>query len=160
MQGRVQIGAPWWWNDHFRGIYDWLDAAMYYSVLSGFFGFTTDSRCILSLSRHDYFRRVLSSFLSDKVRSGELNGKFDVLAEIICRLSRQRREISRSAFQIRQAAVTLRLYLRIFGVDFAFDGLHSKTAFIIYNGLHRTSYAIISAQLCRGGIISTTMTRY
>ena len=83
MQGRVQIGAPWWWNDHFRGIYDWLDAAMYYSVLSGFFGFTTDSRCILSLSRHDYFRRVLCSFLSDKVRSGELNGKFDVLAEII-----------------------------------------------------------------------------
>ena len=83
MQGRVQIGAPWWWNDHFRGIYDWLDAAMYYSVLSGFFGFTTDSRCILSLSRHDYFRRVLCSFLSDKVRSGELNCKFDVLAEII-----------------------------------------------------------------------------
>ena len=63
----VQQGPAWWWCDHNLGIRNVLDNIASYSVLSTFIGMTTDSRCLLSFVRHDYFRRVLSDWLADKV---------------------------------------------------------------------------------------------
>jgi len=63
----VQQGPAWWWCDHNHGIRNVLDNIASYSVLSTFIGMTTDSRCLLSFVRHDYFRRVLSDWLADKV---------------------------------------------------------------------------------------------
>ena len=63
----VQHGPAWWWCDHNLGIRNVLDNIASYSVLSTFIGMTTDSRCLLSFVRHDYFRRVLSDWLAEKV---------------------------------------------------------------------------------------------
>lgn len=41
-----------------------------YSLLPQFVGMTTDSRNVLSFSRHDYFRRVLCNWMADKVLRG------------------------------------------------------------------------------------------
>ncbi len=39
-------------------------------LLSLFIGMTTDSRSFLSFSRHDYFRRILCSFVGSQVEKG------------------------------------------------------------------------------------------
>ena len=44
---------------------------------------TTDSRSILSLSRHEYFRRVLCSYISEKVISGEFPNDERLLEELV-----------------------------------------------------------------------------
>ena len=68
--GKVQLGPAWWWCDHAEGIRDVLEKNAAYGVLSTFVGMTTDSRSLLSLVRHDYFRRVLCKWLAEKVASG------------------------------------------------------------------------------------------
>jgi glucuronate isomerase len=54
------------------GMVQVLESVMHYGCLSTFIGMTTDSRSLLSFSRHDYFRRVLCNWLGEKARSGEL----------------------------------------------------------------------------------------
>jgi len=61
--GKLQVGPPWWYNDHLDGICQHLITLSNYGLLSQFIGMTTDSRSILSLSRHEYFRRVLCNLL-------------------------------------------------------------------------------------------------
>lgn len=68
----VSEGPAWWWCDHIGGITAMLDACAGFSVLSTFIGMTTDSRSVLSFSRHDYFRRVLCMWIGEKVRRGIL----------------------------------------------------------------------------------------
>ena len=68
--GKVQLGPAWWWCDHEEGIRDVLEKNAAYGVLSTFVGMTTDSRSLLSLVRHDYFRRVLCRWVAEKVAKG------------------------------------------------------------------------------------------
>ena len=65
--GHVQLGPAWWWCDHEEGIRDVLEKNAAYGVLSTFVGMTTDSRSLLSLVRHDYFRRILCKWVAEKV---------------------------------------------------------------------------------------------
>ena len=65
--GHVQLGPAWWWCDHEDGIRDVLEKNAAYGVLSTFVGMTTDSRSLLSLVRHDYFRRILCTWVAEKV---------------------------------------------------------------------------------------------
>ena len=69
--GHVQLGPAWWWCDHAHGVRDVLEKTAAYGVLSTFVGMTTDSRSILSLARHDWFRRVLCRWIVDKVAAGD-----------------------------------------------------------------------------------------
>ena len=69
--GHVQLGPAWWWCDHAHGVRDVLEKSAAYGVLSTFVGMTTDSRSLLSLARHDWFRRVLCRWISDKVAAGD-----------------------------------------------------------------------------------------
>ena len=62
--GKLQFGPAWWFNDHSLGIRQHLEALASYGLLSTFIGMTTDSRSFLSMSRHEYFRRVLCNFLA------------------------------------------------------------------------------------------------
>ncbi|MDA3873871.1 MAG: glucuronate isomerase [Kiritimatiellae bacterium] len=68
--GKVQIGPAWWYNDHTDGMRDTFDAITQYSLLSTFPGMTTDSRSLLSMTRHEYFRRVLCDWIGEKVDRG------------------------------------------------------------------------------------------
>ena len=69
--GHVQLGPAWWWCDHAHGVRDVLEKTAAYGVLSTFVGMTTDSRSLLSLVRHDWFRRILCKWVAGKVTSGD-----------------------------------------------------------------------------------------
>lgn len=68
---KVQLGPAWWWCDHALGIENTLNCISSFGVVSQFIGMTTDSRSILSFVRHDYFRRLLCSWLDKQNTVGE-----------------------------------------------------------------------------------------
>lgn len=80
---KVQLGPAWWWCDHSLGIENTLSCISSFGVFSQFIGMTTDSRSILSFVRHDYFRRILCSWLDRKNREGEWELPFGTQGEII-----------------------------------------------------------------------------
>ena len=67
----VYIGAAWWFNDTLNGIKRNLDLISEYACLGTNLGMLTDSRAFSSYSRFDFFRRILCSFVGDKVDKGE-----------------------------------------------------------------------------------------
>lgn len=69
--GPVRLGAAWWFVDHRRGIENVLDIIAETGHLGSFLGMLTDSRSFLSYARHDYFRRILASFVARLVDNGE-----------------------------------------------------------------------------------------
>jgi glucuronate isomerase len=70
VRGKIQFGPAWWYNDHASGIRQQLETAANFGLLSTFVGMTTDSRSLLSMTRHEYFRRVLCDFVGDQVEAG------------------------------------------------------------------------------------------
>ena len=72
VSAKVQQGPAWWWCDHLEGIREVLEHISAFGVLSTFIGMTTDSRSILSFTRHEYFRRVLCGWLGEKAARGEI----------------------------------------------------------------------------------------
>lgn len=67
----VTVGAAWWFNDHKRGIKHVMECIAESGYLGSFTGMLTDSRSFLSYARHDYFRRILASYLAELVDNGE-----------------------------------------------------------------------------------------
>lgn len=78
---KVGLGPAWWWCDHKLGIENTLACVASFGVLSQFIGMTTDSRSILSFVRHDYFRRILCSYLAKQNADG-WDLPFETLAQI------------------------------------------------------------------------------
>ncbi|MFA0413942.1 glucuronate isomerase [Vibrio renipiscarius] len=70
--GKIQLGSAWWFNDHKAGMERQLQDLANLGALGRFVGMLTDSRSILSLSRHDYFRRILCNLLGQWVDEGQL----------------------------------------------------------------------------------------
>ena len=79
---KVGLGPAWWWCDHALGIQNTLASIASFGVLSTFIGMTTDSRSILSFARHDYFRRILASFLDERNEREEWGLSQDLLGDI------------------------------------------------------------------------------
>jgi len=70
--GKIQLGSAWWFNDHKAGMEKQLQDLANLGALGRFVGMLTDSRSVLSFSRHDYFRRILCNLLGQWVDRGEL----------------------------------------------------------------------------------------
>jgi glucuronate isomerase len=70
--GKLQLGPAWWYNDHAAGIRGHLETLSSHGLLSTFIGMTTDSRSLLSMARHEYFRRILCEWVGGKVEAGFL----------------------------------------------------------------------------------------
>lgn len=85
--GKIKFGPAWWYNDHIDGIRSHLLSCANYSLLSSFVGFTTDSRSILSFSRHEYFRRILCNLVGEQVESGLMPNNEILLKNLITDLS-------------------------------------------------------------------------
>jgi glucuronate isomerase len=68
---KVVMGAAWWFNDNKAGIERNLEIISQYSLLAPNLGMLTDSRSFSSYCRFDFFRRIVCSFLADKVDKGE-----------------------------------------------------------------------------------------
>ena len=67
----VLVGAAWWFNDTLLGIRRNLEIISEYSLFGTNLGMLTDSRSFSSYSRFDFFRRILATFLGEKVDAGE-----------------------------------------------------------------------------------------
>ncbi|MCH5373077.1 MAG: glucuronate isomerase [Planctomycetes bacterium] len=83
IRGKIQLGPAWWYNDHALGIRQHLDALASYGLLATFIGMTTDSRSLLSMVRHEYFRRVLCDWLGDQVQAGMLPDTDELLGPLV-----------------------------------------------------------------------------
>lgn len=85
--GKLQFGPAWWFNDHALGIRQHLETLAHYGLLSTFVGMVTDSRSLLSMSRHEYFRRILCDFIGDQVEAGLLPADEVKLGELVCAIA-------------------------------------------------------------------------
>ena len=83
LAGKVQFGPAWWYNDHALGIRQHLETLANYGLLSTFIGMTTDSRSLLSMARHEYFRRVLCGTLGEWAARGMVPDDFDALEPLV-----------------------------------------------------------------------------
>lgn len=81
--GKIQFGPAWWYNDHAQGIRQHLETLANYGLLSTFIGMTTDSRSLLSMTRHEYFRRILCGWLGEQAEAGMLPDDFEALEPLV-----------------------------------------------------------------------------
>jgi glucuronate isomerase len=79
----VSQGPAWWYHDQRDGMVKHLRNLANVSPLSEFIGMTTDSRSLLSYTRHEYFRRILCSVIGDWVENGEFPNDADALESIV-----------------------------------------------------------------------------
>lgn len=84
--GKIQYGAGWWFLDQQDGMKRQMNALSNLGLLSRFVGMTTDSRSLLSWTRHEYFRRILCNLLGTDVDNGEIPADMDLggMVENIC----------------------------------------------------------------------------
>jgi len=85
--GKMQFGSSWWFLDQKSGMEKQLDALSNLGLLSRFVGMLTDSRSILSYSRHDYFRRVLCNVLGDDIEKGLIPLDYDLVGTMVKNIS-------------------------------------------------------------------------
>ncbi len=83
VEGKIQHGSAWWFNDTKRGMEEQLKSLADLSLLGNFIGMLTDSRSFLSYTRHDYFRRILCNLLGEWVENGEYPNDQKALKEIV-----------------------------------------------------------------------------
>ena len=84
--GKISHGAAWWFNDNLLGMEEHLKALCSQSSLPCFPGMLTDSRCFLSYTRHEYFRRIFSNFLGTEIERGRFPNDKRILKDIIERV--------------------------------------------------------------------------
>ncbi len=85
--GKIQFGPAWWYNDHYEGILSNFKAISSFGLFSKFIGMTTDSRSLLSFSRHEYFRRILCSYIGEMAERGEIPNDWDILSSAVADIS-------------------------------------------------------------------------
>ena len=83
MQGKVQQGSAWWFNDHKTGMTEQMTSLANLGCLGNFIGMLTDSRSFLSYTRHEYFRRILCELVGGWVENGEYPADMKSLKEIV-----------------------------------------------------------------------------
>lgn len=71
IEGKLQLGSAWWYQDNRQGIEKQLLDLATQGSLGSFIGMLTDSRSFLSYARHDYFRRILCNLLGEWYDRGE-----------------------------------------------------------------------------------------
>lgn len=87
LPGRVQPGAAWWFCDTEAGVRRQLRVVAEIGVLGHWVGMVTDSRSLLSFTRHEYFRRILCDEVGRDVQMGLLpddDGFLGPLLEAVC----------------------------------------------------------------------------
>lgn len=79
----IQFGSGWWFNDTRRGMESQLNALADQGLLINFIGMLTDSRSLVSYTRHDYFRRILCNLIGGWVERGEVPDNQQILTRMI-----------------------------------------------------------------------------
>ena len=81
--GKIQFGSAWWFNDQKDGMLNQIKMLANMGALGCFIGMLTDSRSLLSMPRHEYFRRILCALIGQWVEEGEVPNDEAMLKEII-----------------------------------------------------------------------------
>lgn len=87
VKAKVQFGSGWWFLDQKDGIEKQINAISNMGLVSNFIGMTTDSRSILSYSRHEYFRRVICNLFAKDMLAGLLPNDEKWVGEIVKNIS-------------------------------------------------------------------------
>ncbi|WP_028216542.1 glucuronate isomerase [Paraburkholderia oxyphila] len=82
-RGKIQFGAAWWFNDQLDGMRRQLTQLSQLGILGTFVGMITDSRSLLSYSRHEYFRRLLCDMVGTWMENGEVPQDYGLVGEMI-----------------------------------------------------------------------------
>ena len=80
--GKLQHGSAWWFNDTKTGMIEQITNLANHSVLGRFIGMLTDSRSLLSYTRHEYFRRILCELIGSWVDNGEYPADMEALGKM------------------------------------------------------------------------------
>jgi len=80
---KVQYGAAWWFLDQKSGMEKHLKDLAALGLLRRFIGMVTDSRSFLSYPRHEYFRRLVCSFVGAQVEKGLIPDEEEILKPMI-----------------------------------------------------------------------------
>lgn len=81
--GKVQHGSAWWFNDNKTGMQTQITSLANLGILGNFVGMLTDSRSLLSYTRHEYFRRILCDLLGSWVENGEYPADLETLGALV-----------------------------------------------------------------------------
>jgi len=87
VRGRMQHGSAWWFNDNKTGMENQLISLANLGLIGAFIGMTTDSRSILSYTRHEYFRRILCNLLGRWAEDGEYPNDIEALGLMVKNIS-------------------------------------------------------------------------
>lgn len=82
-KGKIQHGSAWWFLDQKDGIEKQLNAISNMGLLSSFVGMLTDSRSFLSMTRHEYFRRILCNLFGNDIQRKELPEDIEWIGKLI-----------------------------------------------------------------------------
>lgn len=82
-KAKVQLGAPWWFNDQPFGIRRQFESCANLYPLSLSVGMLTDSRSFVSYPRHELYRRVLCNYLGELIDRGEYFSGAEAVRQII-----------------------------------------------------------------------------
>ena len=82
-KAKVQLGAPWWFNDQAFGIQRQFEACANLYPVSLSVGMLTDSRSFISYPRHELYRRVLCNYLGQLIDRGEYFSGEDAARQVI-----------------------------------------------------------------------------
>jgi glucuronate isomerase len=83
---KVQFGPAWWFLDQKNGMEQHLDILSDIGILSAFVGMITDSRSLLSFSRHEYFRRILCNLLANDMKAGIIPNDEQWIGDLIAKV--------------------------------------------------------------------------
>ncbi|WP_027388729.1 glucuronate isomerase [Chryseobacterium gregarium] len=83
IKSKVQFGAAWWFLDQLDGMKKQMNTLSNIGLISTFVGMLTDSRSLLSFSRHDYFRRHLCNMFGSEMERGLLPNDEEWVGKII-----------------------------------------------------------------------------
>ena len=81
--GKLQFGMGWWSNAQPGDISEQINALSRFGLLGRSIGVSTGSRSLLSLVRHEYFRRLLCNLLGNDVAKGLLPADIDSLGALV-----------------------------------------------------------------------------
>ena len=83
IQGKIQFGSGWWFNDQRDGMEAQMQALANLGMISNFVGMLTDSRSFVSYPRHEYFRRIMCNLIGKWVEEGEYPEDYVALERIV-----------------------------------------------------------------------------
>ncbi len=84
--GKMQFGSGWWFLDQKQGMEQQLNTLSNQGLLSRFVGMLTDSRSLLSYTRHEYFRRILCNLLGVEIERGLLPREMELIGGMVRRI--------------------------------------------------------------------------